>query len=81
MSANQTGTFNTRLSDKMGSSNTMEPRGNVSRSNLFVAYKSGSGDAGVGVNYTINVSHTHTYYGDIETRPQNYTVRIWKRTA
>ena len=30
---------------------------------------------------SINVQHTHTYYGDKETRPQNYTVRIWKRTA
>ena len=81
MSANQTGTFNTRFSDKMGAANTIEPSGNVSRSGIFPAYKSGSGDAWVGVNYTINVSHTHTYYGDIETRPQNYTVRIWKRTA
>ena len=30
---------------------------------------------------TIDVSHTHTYSGAVETRPQNYTVRIWKRTA
>lgn len=37
---------------------------------------SGGGDA-----MYLNVQHTHTYYGDIETRPQNYTVRIWKRTA
>ena len=32
-------------------------------------------------NVRINVSHTHTYYGGVETRPQNYTIRIWKRTA
>ena len=81
MSANQTGTFNTRLSDTMGNTNTREPTGNVSRSGIFTAYKSSSGDAWVGVNYTIDVSHTHTCWGDIETRPQNYTVRIWKRTA
>ena len=31
--------------------------------------------------YDIDVSHIHTYYGAAETRPQNYTVRIWKRTA
>jgi hypothetical protein len=42
---------------------------------------------------TINLSHTHTYSGEStteynstsvgnnETRPKNYTVRIWKRTA
>ena len=29
----------------------------------------------------LNVQHTHEYHGDVETRPQNYTVRIWKRTA
>ena len=31
--------------------------------------------------YDFDVSHIHTYDGDIETRPQNYTYRIWKRTA
>ena len=36
----------------------------------------GSGDA-----MYLNVQHTHTYSGAVETRPQNYTVRIWKRTA
>ena len=81
MSANAIGAFNTRLSDKMGAANTMEPWGNVSRGDIFDGYKSGSGDAWVGVNYTINVSHTHTYSGAAETRPYNYTVRIWKRTA
>ena len=81
MSTHATGGFNTRLSDHMGDANTIEPWGNVGRSDIFTAYKSGSGDAWVGVNYTIDVSHTHTCYGDIETRPQNYTVRIWKRTA
>jgi hypothetical protein len=42
---------------------------------------------------TINLSHTHTYSGEStteynstsvgnnETRPKNYTVKIWKRTA
>ena len=77
MSANATGNFNTRFSD----ASVVEPTGNVSRSGVFKGYKSGSGDAWVGVNYYIDVSHTHTCYGDIETRPQNYTVRIWKRTA
>ena len=31
--------------------------------------------------YDIDVSHVHTYDGDIETRPQNYTYRIWKRIS
>ena len=30
---------------------------------------------------TIDVSHTHEYNGDVETRPQNYTIKVWKRTA
>ena len=34
-----------------------------------------------GTELNIDVSHTHTYSGAAETRPQNYTVRIWKRTA
>lgn len=32
---------------------------------------------------SLNVAHTHNVYlqGDTETRPDNYTVKIWKRTA
>ena len=41
----------------------------------------GSAAGMYGCKLSIDVSHTHTYYGDVETRPQNYTVRIWKRTA
>lgn len=26
-------------------------------------------------------SHTHTLNGDAETRPDNYTVRVWKRVS
>lgn len=38
----------------------------------------------------IDASHAHSFYGiigttsskgDIESRPENYTIRIWKRTA
>lgn len=79
MSSNATGAFNTRLSDSYGK--VMEPSGNVRRSEIFSSWRSGSGEAKAGVNYTIDVSHSHTYFGDIETRPQNYTIKVWKRTA
>lgn len=26
-------------------------------------------------------SHDHTLSGDTETRPDNYTIKVWKRTA
>ena len=39
------------------------------------------GASGTGDAMYLNVQHTHTYSGAVETRPQNYTVRIWKRTA
>ena len=39
------------------------------------------GADGRGSAMYLNVQHTHTYSGAVETRPQNYTVRIWKRTA
>ena len=81
MSANNWGNFNTRLSDSLGAANVIEPSGNVRRSGVFEAYRSSSGGAWLGVNYTIDVSHTHTYNGGVETRPQNYTVRVWKRVA
>lgn len=81
MSSNATGSFNTRLSDALGAANVTEPSGNVRRSEVFKAFRSGSGDAWIGVKYIIDVAHSHTYFGDIETRPQNYTVRVWKRVA
>lgn len=28
-----------------------------------------------------NIAHTHTYSGDVETRPQNYTIKVWKRVS
>lgn len=31
--------------------------------------------------YLIDASHDHTLSGDTETRPDNYTIKIWKRTA
>ena len=34
------------------------------------------GASGTGNVMYLNVQHTHTYSGDVETRPQNYTVRI-----
>ena len=88
MSNNATGSLNTRLSDALNTNNVGDAAsGNVSRSNIFTAYKSDSGGATVGVNYKINVQHTHDIdftsgsNGGDEARPLNYTIRIWKRTA
>ena len=45
------------------------------------------GDGGIPTTMTINVAHTHGYSGTTsntgsnETRPENFTIRIWKRTA
>ena len=57
------------------------------RSSSGAVYPSGGiagekgGASGGGDAMYLNVQHTHTYSGAAETRPQNYTVRIWKRTA
>ena len=54
------------------------------------SYNSGNGTGGgrwIGYidNAYINVQHTHSIYvgdsGGNEARPENYTIRIWKRTA
>ena len=88
MSHNATGSLNARLSDSLKSSNVGDAAsGNVSRSNIFTAYKCDSGGASLGVNYKINVEHNHNIdftsgsNGGDEARPINYTIRIWKRTA
>jgi hypothetical protein len=95
MSGNSEGTFNARRSDGL---NTKYPAdldcsGNVTRIAIGTSYRSGAGEgSNLGVNYKIDVTHTHNIYlrggisasissTDIETRPKNYTVRIWKRTA
>lgn len=64
MSDNSSGSFNARRSDILGASDTIDCGGNVSRDGLFKAYKSSSGEfSNGGVNYTINVQHSHTFSG------------------
>ena len=56
-----------------------DSRGAVYMSGNIKGEKGGAD--GTGDAMYLNVQHTHTYSGDVETRPQNYTVHIWKRTA
>ena len=88
---------NTDTKSLTGTLNYQVPTGNVSQANSgIISSPYGSGrsmNSGVdGSNHTyqatINASHNHslslTYGNDSdnpETRPSNYTVRIWKRTA
>ena len=74
MSANATGSFNARRSDVLEASEPIDRSGNVTRSNLFRAYKSDSGSAdGIAVNYYINVSHTHSFSGTTDGSSGNTT--------
>ena len=77
MSANANGSFGHGIP-----SQTPAASGNVTVNNKRsdVALW-GNHDSFLCDGYDIDVSHTHTYQGDVETRPQNYTVRIWVRTA
>lgn len=75
MSANATGSFNARRSDVLEASEPIDRSGNVTRSNLFRAYKSDSGSAdGIAVNYYINVSHTHSFSGTTDSNNENTTL-------
>lgn len=40
-----------------------------------------SGSTGTTAAVRVDADHSHTINGDAETRPINYTIRIWKRTA
>lgn len=83
MSANATGKLSVVATYRDGATGS----GCISLSDKFMHGDFGGGGGSGGYYYTmsINVSHTHTVtvnnYGDNETRPENYTVRIWKRTA
>lgn len=76
MSANDVGTF--------GGTDGGFAGGNFTSGNIkgtYVRTFDGNGKYPHLYKYTINVSHNHTYNGDVETRPQNYTVRIWVRIS
>ena len=84
MSDNATGEFyNGRsfLSDGFGAAGNISVQKNYNGSNGFYALGWDSSAGRYNSKVFINVSHIHTYYGGVETRPQNYTIRIWKRIA
>lgn len=45
------------------------------------AYQGAGGSPGYDLSINANHGHTCTVSGDSETRPVNYTVKVWKRTA
>ena len=61
--------------------NNMTTSGCISLGDWNGRRRTGTEADNVPKTLSINVQHTHTYSGAAETRPQNYTVRIWKRTA
>ena len=79
-----------------GTTQSASATGNCSAS-WKTGYSSGGGATATTASYessrtqiSINVAHTHSVYlrgsvslgdGDTETRPENYTMKIWKRTA
>lgn len=74
MSNNSRGSFNARRSDGLGTGNTIDCSGNVTRNDLFTAFRSGSGEfSNGGVNYYINVEHTHSFSGTTEGNSGNTT--------
>lgn len=83
MSARATGELSVVATYRYGATGS----GCISLSNAFTEGDFGGGGGKGGYFYTmsINVSHTHNIivdnYGDNETRPKNYTYRIWKRIA
>lgn len=85
MSANATGSFglNSKLAyARVPVANTRS--GNITLSNYQTSWVSSDDNIGFyAKTVNINVQHTHTYGtdDDIETRPKNYTIRIWKRIS
>lgn len=83
MSGNATGTLSVVATYRNGATGS----GCISLRDAFMNGDFGGAGGKGGYFYTmsINVSHTHNVivdnYGDNETRPENFTVRIWKRTA
>lgn len=84
MSANATGSFyNARsfFSEEFGGEGNVSVDKSYNGENGAYALEWGGTAGKYRSRVYINVSHTHTYSGDVETRPQNYTVKIWKRIA
>ena len=74
MSGNSSGSFNARRSDSLGANYTIDCSGIVTRGDLFTAFKSSSGEFSKGgVNYTINVQHTHSFSGTTDGNSGNTT--------
>ena len=81
MSQNATGTI---YIDELASGyGTFNPYGNISRgSSPGVTYTRSASANGTYYAFNINVQHNHSLSStDSETRPVNYTVKVWKRTA
>jgi len=82
MSANATGSVSS-ICYKADSELSLS--GNLSGTYVVGATWKGVGGAGQGfLSLNLNVAHTHTYGDNTnnpETRPINYTIRVWKRTA
>lgn len=83
MSANATGCLSVVATYRSGATGS----GCISLGNAFTDGDFGGAGGKGGYFYTmfINIPHTHNVtvdnYGDNETRPENYTYRIWKRIA
>lgn len=90
MSGNATGSFTTAMMNLNGST-TMAPvsksgfvTANESTGNPLLAREQDNYKRATEQQVTMNIEHTHTYGNatdNPETRPVNYTVKIWKRTA
>lgn len=90
MSGNSSGTA--KFKAYGGDPSVMSTSGNISKNNPSREGSVGGTSATTAQQNTItvNVAHTHAVYlrgsvtlgdGDTETRPVNFTVQIWKRTA
>ena len=86
MSANSTGTVRS-THEGLFNGRRLEWSGNTTLSGSTDWSGGDNSAGGKPTTMTINVAHTHGYSGTTsntgsnETRPENFTIRIWKRTA
>ena len=85
MSANSSGSINVSIPWTSANSS-----GCMSITSQTESYANGNSSQSVGKKISVNVAHTHNVYlrgsvslgdGDTETRPVNYTIKVWQRTA